>query len=97
MLDFPQLTSSSSIYIEIIHSTLTTNLILFDTLYITHDYQQDLILNPGEFSFDLNTITFNKNVDYKCYYNHNKTSFTSRIGIIHIIVELIWHIFKDLN
>jgi hypothetical protein len=68
MIDFPQLTSSSSIYIEIIRSTIFTNLVSSNSLIITHDYQQNLIFNPGEFSFDLNSITFNKSVSQQSQY-----------------------------
>jgi hypothetical protein len=63
IVDFPVSTSSSSVYIEILSSTIITKFISFDTLMITHDYQQNLILNPGEFSFIENSIRFNKNVD----------------------------------
>ena len=64
IIDIPQLTSSSSVYIEIIQSIIMTNLVLYDTPMIKHDYQQNLILNPGEFSIDLNGIIFNTNVSY---------------------------------
>jgi hypothetical protein len=63
IVDVPSSTSSSSIYIEILSSTIITKLISFDTLMLTHDYQENLTLNPGEFSFILNSFTFNKNVD----------------------------------
>lgn len=53
---------SSSVYIEIIRSTIITNLIPFDTLIWTHNYEKDLILNPGEYSFDHNRILFKKDV-----------------------------------
>jgi hypothetical protein len=63
IVDFPSSTSSSSIYIEILSSIIITKLISFDTLMFTHNYQENLTLNPGEFSFILNSFTFNKNVD----------------------------------
>ena len=65
IIDFPTLTTSSSVYIEIVRSTMITNIISYNTLMITHDYQQNLFLNPGEFSFDVNAITFNKSVSYQ--------------------------------
>ncbi len=64
IVDFPSSTSSSSIYIEILSSIIITKLISFDTLMLPHDYQQNLTLNPGEFSFIVNSFQFNKNVDY---------------------------------
>jgi len=64
MIDYPSLISSSFVYIEITRSIVTINLISFDKLMIIHDYQNNLILNPGEFSFDLNQIPFNKDVCY---------------------------------
>jgi hypothetical protein len=68
MIDFPHLTSSSSVYIEIIQSTIFPNLLSSNSLIITHDYQQNLIFNPGEFSLDLNSITFNKSVSHQSQY-----------------------------
>jgi hypothetical protein len=54
--------TSSSVYIEIIQSNIITNLIPFDTSVLTHDIQQNLVLNPGKYSIDLNAITFNSSV-----------------------------------
>ena len=62
MTDYPSLSSSSSVYIQITRSTISINLISFNALVITHDNREDLILDPGQHSFDLNRITFNEDV-----------------------------------
>ncbi len=62
MTDFPSLSSSSSVYIEITRLTINMNLISFDAWMIMHDYREDLVLNPGQYSFDLNRIPFRKDV-----------------------------------
>ncbi len=63
MMDYPTLASSSSIYIQIIRFNILTNFIRFITSILIHNYQQDLILNPGQYSIDLNSISFNSNVN----------------------------------
>ena len=63
MLDDPALSSSSFIYIEITRSNIIANLIPLNALTITHDYEEDLVLNPGEFSVDLHSIIFDRNVN----------------------------------
>jgi hypothetical protein len=60
----PFLSSSSVIYIEIIPSKIIGNLILFGTSEITHDYKEDLILDPGTFSTDPDELTFNPYVTF---------------------------------
>jgi hypothetical protein len=54
--------SLSSIYIQIVPSTIQINLIEYDIPMITHDYRENLILNPGKYSIDPKTMTFNANV-----------------------------------
>jgi len=60
----PPFTSTSSIYIKIIQSNIITNLAQVDATIAHHDYQQNLILNPGKYSIDMNAITFNSSVSY---------------------------------
>ena len=62
MIDFPALTSSLSISVQINQSMIITNLISFVTSMLTHDYEQDLVLDPGQYSIDLNSISFDSNV-----------------------------------
>jgi len=58
----PNLTSSASVYIKINPSNITVNLAPLGTSMIKHGYQQNLILNPGAYSIDPDTNTFNKSV-----------------------------------
>lgn len=60
--DFPSLQSSSSVYVEISRSTIDVNMLAFDASAIRHPYQQDLRLDPGQFSFDLTGNIYNPTV-----------------------------------
>lgn len=60
----PSLTISSSVYINIISLTVTTNLVPFGLSEITHGYEQDLVLDPGRLSVSLNEKPFNANVSF---------------------------------
>ncbi|CAF3687941.1 unnamed protein product, partial [Rotaria socialis] len=64
-----QLSSAASAYIQIIPSNIVVNLVQFGPTMITRGYQQDLILDPGSYSIDPDTITFNAsnwNYEYYC-------------------------------
>jgi len=56
------LISSKSVYVKIIPTIITANLIPFGTSMITRGNQQDLKLDPGTFSIDPNGYTFNATV-----------------------------------
>jgi hypothetical protein len=58
------LTSSSSVFVQIIPSGMIANFFLLGTSMITNGYQQDLVLNPGRFSIDLDGYPFNASVSY---------------------------------
>ena len=77
MTDIPNVYSSTFVYIEIVHSTLVTNLIPFDTRMITQDVQEDLLLDPGQFSFDRHRITFDSNVNHSPKENFGRDSCIS--------------------
>ena len=62
MANFPSLTSSSSVYVQITPAGITANLVQLGTSMITCGNQQDLKLDPGTFSVDLNGYTFNASV-----------------------------------
>lgn len=62
MIKYPTLKSSSSVYIEITPSGITANLIQLGTSMITSGYQQDLQLNPGKYSIDLDENVFQSDV-----------------------------------
>jgi hypothetical protein len=56
------LTSSSSVYVEIIPSGIIANLVQYGTSMITQGHEQDLTLDPGTFSIDLDGNIFNATV-----------------------------------
>jgi hypothetical protein len=60
----PSWTASSSVYIETAPSMIAVNLVPFGISEITHGYEQDLVLDPGQFSFSLNETAFNPNVSF---------------------------------
>lgn len=65
MTNFPEVFTSAFVYIEIMHSTLITNLIEFDKSMIIHNIHEDLLLDPGQFSFDRTRIVFNTDVNHR--------------------------------
>ncbi|CAF4145951.1 unnamed protein product, partial [Adineta steineri] len=71
MINLPSLirSSSSSVYVRIIPSTITANLVQLGTSMITRGNQQDLTLDPGTFSINPNENLFdtnNWNYEYYC-------------------------------
>lgn len=61
-LTSPSLTSKLTIDIEIVPTNTVTRLLSFDIPTIIHYYQQDLLFDPGKYSIDPNTITFESTV-----------------------------------
>jgi hypothetical protein len=88
MVDLPALQTSSSIYLEIVRSNIITNLLAFDKPMVIHDYQQDLVLNPGEFSVDLNAITFYPNVSFKFQCHTNDVNLIVELGLFILLSDL---------
>jgi len=62
MVVAPQFSTSISVYIKIITSSITVNLLAFGTSMITSGYKQDLLLDPGTHSIDPDTELFNASV-----------------------------------
>ena len=62
MMASSSLTSTASAYVRITASGITANLVPLGTSMITSGYEQDLLLNPGEYSVDLDGYTFNASV-----------------------------------
>ncbi len=60
-----RLSSSASAYVKITSSGITANLIQFGTSMITRGHQQDLILDPGTYSIDLDENLLNASVSLK--------------------------------
>ena len=66
-IDNSSLTSSSSVYVEISPSGITANLVPLGTSVVTSGDQQNLILNPGNYSKDPDEFEFNSS-DWKYEY-----------------------------
>ena len=66
-IDNPNLTNSSSVYVEISSSGVTANLVPLGTSVVTSGDQQNLILNPGNYSKDPDGFEFNSS-DWKYEY-----------------------------
>jgi hypothetical protein len=62
------LTSSSSTFVTITPSGIKANLVQYGTSMITHGYEQDLILDPGTYSADIDGYTFNATVNHYYFY-----------------------------
>ncbi|CAF4796845.1 unnamed protein product, partial [Rotaria socialis] len=58
MIEFPMLPKSEASYIKVTPSGITANLVPLGTTMITHGHQQNLTLNPGEYSVDPDTRKF---------------------------------------
>ena len=58
------LTTTVSAYVRITASGITANLVQLGTSMITSGYQQDLVLNPGSYSVDLDGYIFNASVSH---------------------------------
>ncbi len=62
MIASSSLTSTVSAYVLITASGITANLVQLGTSMISSGYQQDLVLNPGSYSVDLDGYAFNASV-----------------------------------
>ena len=63
-LQLTVLNSTSSLHFEIVSPKIIINLVPFGRTMIKHHYQQDLTLDPGKYSFDLDTATFDSDVSH---------------------------------
>lgn len=70
----PVINVSISVFIEMTHSSVVTNLVATDTAMLVHEYQQSLLLNPGKLSVDSNTLGIDPNVitRLRCYREINQ-------------------------
>jgi len=62
MSKYPSLRTLSSVYVQITPSGITANLVLLGTSMITSGHEQDLKLDPGTHSIDLDANSFGSNV-----------------------------------
>jgi hypothetical protein len=91
----PNLTSTASAFVKIIPSDIIVNLIQFGTPMITSGHEQDLKLDPGTYSVDLDENKFNASVSNIYNMNLHLIVFDfvfDRIGNMNIIVEFMVYI-----
>jgi hypothetical protein len=69
MIAIPNLMSSASTYVKIIPSSIQANLVQYGTSMIMKSHQQNLTLDPGKFSIDSDTTTFNASVRWNILYH----------------------------
>lgn len=62
MVASPNLTASSSAFVRITSSGIIVNLLQYGPSMITRGYQQNLTIDPGSFSIDLDENVFNISV-----------------------------------
>jgi hypothetical protein len=62
MVAAPQLISVASTNVQIVPSTITPNLMPFGTSMIVHGRGGDLLLDPGTYSLDPDTLSFDASV-----------------------------------
>ncbi|CAF1473458.1 unnamed protein product [Adineta ricciae] len=68
MIDIPWLQTTTPVYVRIIPSLIKVNLVQYGTSMITYGYNENLLLDPGSFSIDLDEPYFNAaNWVYKYY------------------------------
>lgn len=68
MSSAPHLNSSKMVYVSIVPSTISANLIPFGTSMITQGYQQRLTFNPGKYSIDPDASLFNTSVCFVLFH-----------------------------
>ena len=62
MIHFPWLLTTSSVYVKITPSGITTNLVQLGTSMITSGHELDLKFDPGTYSVDTDGYEFNATV-----------------------------------
>jgi hypothetical protein len=84
----PSLSNSSSVYVQITSSGITANLVPLGTSVVTSGHDQDLKLDPGNFSMNPDGYPFNTSVCY-IHIQDQIYLFCYRIGSIDIFVEFM--------
>jgi hypothetical protein len=62
MINASNVTSSVSAYVKVTRAGINANMVMLGTSMVSIGYQQDLQLNPGVYSIDLDGQEFNGNV-----------------------------------
>jgi len=76
----PNTVSSNSVYVKITPSGIIANLVQYGTSMITSGHNQNLLLDPGTFSVDLDGYIFNATVN-----SYHFNSLTSSAFFSHFI------------
>jgi hypothetical protein len=85
------LTSSASVYVQIKPSGITANLVQLGTSMITNGHQQDLVFNPGMFSIDPDSNTFNASVSNNRKKYHIYFLLYFLIGLdVRVLLSNLW-------
>jgi hypothetical protein len=85
------LTSPASVYVQIKPSSIIPNLVQLGTSMITNGHQQDLLFNPGMFSIDPDSNTFNASVSNNRKKYHIYFSVYLLIGLdVRILLSNLW-------
>ena len=72
---------SASTYVQIIPSGIAVHLFPLSTSLITHGYNQDLILDPGRFSINLDGVPFNASVSVFNHADDHSSVYVLLIGL----------------
>ncbi|CAF4293069.1 unnamed protein product, partial [Adineta steineri] len=59
IINMSNLTTTTSVYVEIIPTLIKVNLMQYATSMITHGYEENLLIDPGTYSVDPDEDTFN--------------------------------------
>ena len=86
-IDNSSITSSSSVYVEISPSGVTANLVPLGTSVVTSGDQQNLTLNPGNYSKDPDGFEFNSSdwkYEYFCRFYPSIEPFTKIYAFLNL-------------
>jgi hypothetical protein len=92
MITPSNLISSTSAFVEIIPSGIIVNLIELGASMITHGHQQDLKLDPGSYSIDLDRNTFDANVMFQIKFFNLFFNYLFLEMEIFILLSNLWFI-----
>ena len=100
MIAAPQWTSTVSAFTHITPSGITANLVQFGTSLITRGHDQDLLLDPGQYSVDLDGDVFNASVSLFFSFSfsffigpddHHTRAFDNSLGLdIRVFLSYLW-------
>ena len=88
---------SASVFVKINPSDIKVNLLQFGTSMVTHSFNQNLTLDPGTYTIDPDTYSFNASVCNMIVNESMIRHSSSRTGIIAItVVSTVYMIFQTM-